>query len=722
VDRVLDDPELQQMFYRRLRTLMDELLVLERYEARIDELTALMAPEAESDRQAWGWYGQDQDQATAVTILKQDYLGPRRVHLYTTHGLCNIPDAQELLPRVVISEIMYAPPGGPDHEFVELFNPSATEAVDISAWRLDGVALNIPPGTVILPQGYALLVKNDVQFRLQYGGGKFIAAQYNGALDDLGESLVLRNPNGGVISSVAYEAVAPWPAAAAGSGSSLELIDTTVGEGKVVNWAASPAAGGTPGAANGAPGPGQAVPELYINEVLPDNGSINQDGMGDFDPWIEIYNGSSSTIDLGGMYLSTDFGVPTMWQIAGGTDLCGKCWMLFWADGETGEGSDHANFTLSGTGGSVGLFTSGGTLVDYINYGTLATDYSYGRFTDGLSDLRIFSVVTPAAANDVPPVSMILNEYNAVDDAGFLDSLNEDSYWGRIAGNGGDWFELVVTQDHLDARGWELHLSNDTGGAGETLYLLTLTNDLLWSDLRKGTIITVAENLADDVSFDPENDDWWINVQTGSGASGNYISATDIEVSNVNWQLTIKDDQSQTVFGPAGEGVWPVSGIGSDEVFKLEEDPSEYVTSVSDYNDGTSSTFGSPNIWAAGTRVQDFTALWKEGIIGQCSGPDTDSDGYCDTQDNCPDDANPSQTDMDGDGVGDACDGCPIDPYNDAEGDGHCADADNCPSVANPTQADADGHGRGGRPLRQLRQRRQRKPGRRRLGRAGRRL
>ena len=31
--------------------------------------------------------------------------------------------------------------------------------------------------------------------------------------------------------------------------------------------------------------------------------------------------------------------------------------------------------------------------------------------------------------------------------------------------------------------------------------------DLLWSDLRKGTIITVAEELADDVSFDPENDE-----------------------------------------------------------------------------------------------------------------------------------------------------------------------------------------------------------------------
>ena len=84
---------------------------------------------------------------------------------------------------------MYNPTGGLDHEFVELHNPSTTDSVDISGWRMDGVALTIPSGTVILPQGYALFVKNDVQFRVEYGSGKFIAAQYNGSLDDLGESL-----------------------------------------------------------------------------------------------------------------------------------------------------------------------------------------------------------------------------------------------------------------------------------------------------------------------------------------------------------------------------------------------------------------------------------------------------------------------------------------------------------------------------------------------------
>jgi PKD repeat protein len=94
---------------------------------------------------------------------------------------------------------------------------------------------------------------------------------------------------------------------------------------------------------------------------------------------------------------------------------------------------------------------------------------------------------------------------------------------------------------------------------------------------------------------------------------------------------------------------------------------------------------------------------------------DTDGDGICDDEDNCPGTYNPGQADGDGDGVGDACDicpddpdddidgdgicgdvdTCPNDPDNDSDGDGICGDVDNCPSVANPGQEDADGDGVG---------------------------
>ena len=45
-------------------------------------------------------------------------------------------------------------------------------------------------------------------------------------------------------------------------------------------------------------------------------------------------------------------------------------------------------------------------------------------------------------------------------------------------------------------------------------------------------------------------------------------------------------------------------------------------------------------------------------------GGDSDGDGVCDADDNCPSVANSSQSDVDTDGIGDACDVCPSDPSN----------------------------------------------------------
>jgi secreted trypsin-like serine protease len=59
---------------------------------------------------------------------------------------------------------------------------------------------------------------------------------------------------------------------------------------------------------------------------------------------------------------------------------------------------------------------------------------------------------------------------------------------------------------------------------------------------------------------------------------------------------------------------------------------------------------------------------------GDCAN-NADGDALCDEEDNCPDNANTSQSDSDNDGVGNAC--------------------DNCYSVYNPDQLDTDGDGEG---------------------------
>jgi len=208
---------------------------------------------------------------------------------------------------------------------------------------------------------------------------------------------------------------------------------------------------------------------------------------------------------------------------------------------------------------------------------------------------------------------VILNEYNAVAGSMFLnggdasadadDGRASDSYFGRVAGNGGDWFELVVITDHLDMRNWKLDIY-ENGSLDETL---DLTNHSIWADLRSGTIITVSEDLPSDISYNPAAGDWWINVQANNDANGLYIEATNFTVSNNNWQLRIRDSAGAVRFGPAGEGVSPASGVGDTEIFRLEADPDASITpSSADYDDGRDfSTFGSPNRWG----TQDINKL-----------------------------------------------------------------------------------------------------------------
>ncbi len=253
INVLYQEDDFKEMYFRRLRTLMDEQLVDGYYEARIDSIVTLISTEADLDKTKWGQYGTAQTLTEAVNILKNDYLIPRRTHLFTTHRVENeIPVAQTTAPTVVINEIMYNPVSDDsDDEFLELYNPSFSESVDLSGWTLeDGIDFIFPSGSVILPRGYLLVVGDDAQFRDTYGSGLFVAAQYSGGLSNGGENIVLKDTAGTTIDEVSYDDETPWATEPDGSGPSLELYNPFQDNNASDNWAASNASGGTPGAEN----------------------------------------------------------------------------------------------------------------------------------------------------------------------------------------------------------------------------------------------------------------------------------------------------------------------------------------------------------------------------------------------------------------------------------------------------------------------------------------
>ena len=82
---------------------------------------------------------------------------------------------------------------------------------------------------------------------------------------------------------------------------------------------------------------------------------------------------------------------------------------------------------------------------------------------------------------------------------------------------------------------------------------------------------------------------------------------------------------------------------------------------------------GEPQGWSQQSSHGFALLVLERSLGGVCL--DTDDDGLCGVDDNCPDVPNPDQADEDEDGIGDAC--------------------DNCPKVVNRSQDDTDGDGIG---------------------------
>jgi hypothetical protein len=219
VDVLYDNPATREMFLRRLRTLMDELLqapdtpVEERYyEQRIDPLFTEMQLDVTLDAARWppNPRGTPQTFGQAIRYLKTNYLDARRVHLYETHGIDNrgiIPGAQPTSATLEFGQIeVVTVPADRDQEYVVLENPNPY-AVDLSGWTIDGpIAYTFAPG-VVLPSGGTLYVSPNVAaFRSRKnsptgGEGRFVQGNYEGRMSERGGILRLTNAQGALIDS-----------------------------------------------------------------------------------------------------------------------------------------------------------------------------------------------------------------------------------------------------------------------------------------------------------------------------------------------------------------------------------------------------------------------------------------------------------------------------------------------------------------------------------------
>lgn len=232
---ILNTTAMRQMYLRRVRTLMDEVLQppgtpanLRRYESRVDQLAVVLTPDAALDLAKWGTWGNGaasssccvQTLAQALADLKTNYFVNRRAYIFTNLTVLGggaIPLAQPADATVRIAGLDYNPATrNQAHEFLCLTNPNAY-AVDLSGWTLTGgIQFTFRGGTVIPANGTLYLTPDLRAFRTRptfptAGVGLFVQGNYQGQLSAWGETLVLSDQTGRAVLTNQYAGTPSLP-------------------------------------------------------------------------------------------------------------------------------------------------------------------------------------------------------------------------------------------------------------------------------------------------------------------------------------------------------------------------------------------------------------------------------------------------------------------------------------------------------------------------------
>lgn len=128
--------------------------------------------------------------------------------------------------------------------------------------------------------------------------------------------------------------------------------------------------------------------QLVINEVLADNTTGIKDEYNDREDWIEVFNTSTSVLDLSQVYLSDDSHNVLKWKFPDNTYLEPNGFMIVWADDEAYQLPRHTSFNMNKLGDTVLLSLGNNTLLDSTTFGAQMSNVSWGRFPNGTGSFQ----------------------------------------------------------------------------------------------------------------------------------------------------------------------------------------------------------------------------------------------------------------------------------------------------------------------------------------------
>lgn len=215
---------------------------------------------------------------------------------------------------------------------------------------------------------------------------------------------------------------------------------------------------------------------VVINEIAPSN-SLIADPAGETNDWIELYNTTSSAINLSGYYLSDSKSHLKKFMFPSGASIPANKYLIIWADGDTLQAGLHTSFKLSSSGESLYLSNASAQIIDEVTFGLGTGDMSYSRVPDG-ADTFVWQSFTHNKTNsgvvadiytyDLNTDGIVINEYSPIN------SPLEKSYSGAVNIERGITFiEFNLKQGTTVLDNEKIPILKE----GESTYCLDLTNE-----------------------------------------------------------------------------------------------------------------------------------------------------------------------------------------------------------------------------------------------------
>ena len=167
--------------------------------------------------------------------------------LYPSAATFGTANAFTFNSAIVINEIMYAqrpltqsPFASDPEQWIELYNRSAAP-VPLTGWSFsDGITFDFATGTTIPAGGYLVVSNNSAALKVKWPSvAATITGNFSGSIKHSGEHLQLSDANGNPVNEMTFRNDSPWPVAANGGGSSIELRDPRADNNRPEAWAAS---------------------------------------------------------------------------------------------------------------------------------------------------------------------------------------------------------------------------------------------------------------------------------------------------------------------------------------------------------------------------------------------------------------------------------------------------------------------------------------------------